>query len=80
MKSIPVDKVYTFEYSKLDPHQLWRAVPDDMMAVYVPINHPVVAENQQFNPWRLLSQIAVEEDFVIIKLDIGTLLLAFLLF
>ena len=38
----------------------------------VPINHPVSADSNQFNPWHLLSQIAVEEDFVVVKLDIGT--------
>ncbi len=39
---------------------------------YVPINHGISSEpGHQFHPWRLLSELAVEEDFVIVKLDIG---------
>jgi hypothetical protein len=39
---------------------------------YVPINHGITSQpGHQFHPWRLLSELALEEDFVIVKLDIG---------
>ncbi len=36
---VAFDRVFTWEAEKLDPTQLWEQLPEDMMGVYVPINH-----------------------------------------
>jgi hypothetical protein len=70
--SINFDKVIAFEYTKLDPHALWDSIPDELMVKYVPINHGVTYGNTPFNPWRLIQQLAVEQDYVVVKLDIDS--------
>ncbi len=74
LRGIPFDKIFAFEHEKMDPYTLWDSIPEDMLGIYVPINHGVIASDEKFNPWRLLTQIALEIDYVLVKMDIGMII------
>jgi len=69
-------RIFAFEYTKLDPYQLWEDVPSELMSVYSPINHGVeAAPDSKFNPWNLIKAVCTQTDFVIVKLDIDNVVL-----
>lgn len=71
---VPFDRIFAYEYEKLDPHKAWDVVPDSAFSVYTLINHGVEsAKDSKFSPWTLLKKLAVTRaDYVVIKLDIDS--------
>lgn len=70
---VPFDRIFAYEFEKLDPHKAWDAVPKEAISGYTLINHGVEAGvDSKFNPWNLLTTVATPDDFVVVKLDIDT--------
>jgi hypothetical protein len=74
-RQISFDRVFAYEYAKLDPHQVWDVVPDELLAngAYTMINHGVLAgEGEKFNPFTAIKNTITAEDHLVFKLDIDT--------
>lgn len=67
------DHVYGWEYTKLDPDQVMKDIPDYLEASYHWINVGVESDpNSRQNPLRLVMDNYEEDDLIIVKLDIDT--------
>ena len=66
------DWIVSFEYKKIDPENIFRTVPADLLPHYIYYDQPVEKDpNGKWNPWRILRGMgAVREDYVVVKLDI----------
>jgi hypothetical protein len=72
-QNLPFNRIFAYEYERLDPHAAWEVVPDDAMDIYTLINHGVESDPEsKFNPWNLLRKIALPDDWVVVKLDIDS--------
>lgn len=74
-RKISFDRVFAYEYQKLDPHKVWDVVPAELLyrGAYTMINHGV--ENgvgNRFNPWTTIKATLTPWDHLVFKLDIDT--------
>ncbi len=68
------DWIVSYEYEKLDPDEIFRTVPPDVLPHYIYYNQGVEKDPEgKWNPWRMLRGMGVtREDHVVVKLDIDT--------
>jgi hypothetical protein len=73
-RKVVFDHNYGFEYTLLEPQDIWKAVPPHIRPLYHFFNAPVSpgTEDKDLSPLKMLWEIATPEDFVSFKLDIDT--------
>jgi hypothetical protein len=71
---VAFDWIVSFEYDKIDPEQIYAAVPAEILPHYLYYDRPVEATvDGKWNPWRILRGMGARpEDYVVVKLDIDT--------
>ena len=64
------DHIYAFEKTFSSPEDVYRVLPDELMASYHWINNGIVTDvDNKLNPWNILKRFK-QEDLVIVKLDV----------
>ena len=72
-RKINFDSVYAWELTPLLPSEYWRNVPAHFKPFWHFYNTPIKSsKNHADSPFRYLQQIATENDFVSMKLDIDS--------
>ena len=67
------DHIYAYEISKTEPANVFKQVPDELMASFHWINVGVSSEQgNKLNPFTTLLNNFNQDDFVVVKLDIDT--------
>eukprot|EP01032_Pedospumella_encystans_P013491 gene13491-15528_t len=71
--NIRFDAIYGWEMTLLEPNNFWTRVPKFLMPYYHFFNTPISAQTDDAQSvMRIIKQIASEEDFVSLKLDVDT--------
>jgi len=69
----PFDHIYAYEVSPKTPQQVFKAVPEKLLAAYHWINLGVESDpKSKMNPLRMLLDNYNEDDLIVVKLDIDT--------
>ena len=68
------DWIVSFEYTKIDPENIYKSVPADILPHYIYFDRPVEkAVDGKWNPWRILTGMGARpDDYVAVKLDIDS--------
>ncbi|KAJ1429867.1 hypothetical protein B484DRAFT_328736, partial [Ochromonadaceae sp. CCMP2298] len=67
------DRILAWEYTLLDPRAFWNLVPAKLLPFYSFYNTPISPDiSHPSSLLRSIQQVAVEADFVSVKLDIDT--------
>mmetsp|Transcript_27949 Transcript_27949/g.31957 ORF Transcript_27949/g.31957 Transcript_27949/m.31957 type:complete len:407 (+) Transcript_27949:31-1251(+) len=65
------DHVYAYELTQIDPTEVYKSLPPNMIASYHWINIGVSADPHSFqNPFKMLLENYNEDDLIVVKLDI----------
>ncbi len=73
---IVFDRILCWESSPLEPFKIFRRIPRSVLGKISYYNTPVTAEkDSSFNPLSILKDVATNDDFVVIKIDIDAPLL-----
>ena len=67
--SFRFDRIIAFESEQFSPQAYWSQIPDDMIGSLSFINVGV-EKTGKLSPWNILTSIAKEGDYVVVKLDI----------
>ena len=67
--SLRFDRIIAFESIRFSPEAYWSQIPDDMIGSLSFINVGV-EKTGKLSPWNILTSIAKEDDYVVVKLDI----------
>ena len=67
--SFRFDRIIAFESEQFSPEAYWSQIPDDMIGSLSFINVGV-EKTGKLSPWNILTSIAKEDDYVVVKLDI----------
>jgi hypothetical protein len=72
--NLAFDWIVSFEYDKVDPENIYKSVPDDVLPHYIYFDRPVEKDPAgKWNPWRILRGMGAKpEDYVVVKIDIDS--------
>ncbi|EME31132.1 uncharacterized protein Gasu_16290 [Galdieria sulphuraria] len=70
-RGISFDGIWAWESKFYQSKEVWEQIPAKYLPVYHWFNIPAETDNSSlFNPLNILAQVASEEDFVVLKIDI----------